>query len=123
MKESVAEPRWKFHARNLAFLLVIASAIPLALAAYYDIQAHKSGEDRATIEKPIENVQHAQKKYISFAEYERIRLMWILFVICFPSSIVFAAVMRFGFGVNIFKKEPLPPAIENLMNNLKEERL
>ena len=117
------EPRWKTIARNLIFLLVIASAIPLALAAYFDIQAHKSGEDRPTIEKPIENVQHAQKKYISFAEYERIRLMWILFVICFPSSIVFAAVMRFGFGVNIFKKEPLPPAIENLMNNLKENRL
>lgn len=123
MKESVAEPRWKKIARNLVFLLVIASALPLALAAYSDIEAHKAGEYKPTIEKPIENIQHGVKKYISAAEYRRIYLMWTLFFICFPSSIVFAAIMRFGFGVHIFKKEPLPPAIENLMNNVKEGRL
>ncbi len=48
------EPRWKKIARNLIFLLVIASALPLALAAYHDIQSHKAGEYRPTIEKPIE---------------------------------------------------------------------
>jgi hypothetical protein len=117
------EPRWKKIARNLIFLLVIASALPLALAAIFDIQAHKSGELKPTIEKPIENVQHGVKKYISGAEHNRIYLMWTLFFICFPSSLIFAFVMRFAFGVTIFKKEPLPPAIENLMNNVKEGRL
>jgi hypothetical protein len=115
------EPRWKFHARNLIFLLVIASALPLALAAYSDIQAHKAGVDKPTIAKPMENVQHGVKKYVSAAEYHQIRLMWILFFICFPSSIVFAAVMRFGFGVHIFRKEPIPKLVDKLMNDLRKE--
>lgn len=115
------EPRWKFHARNIVFLLVIASAIPLALAAYSDIQAHKAGENKPTIEKPIENIQHGVKKYISAAEHNQIRLMWTLFFICFPSSIIFAAVMRFGFGVTVFKKKPLPEWADKLMNDLKKE--
>ena len=118
---SATEPRWKKELRGLFFLLVILSAIPGLLAAYFDIAYHKAGEDKPTIDKPIENIQHARKKYISGAEHNRIRLMWTLFLICFPSSILFGLVMRFGFGINIFKTEPLPQWVDKLMNDLKKE--
>jgi len=117
------ESRWKKEARGLFFLLVILTAIPLALAAYFDIQAHKSGADAPTVEKPVENIRHARKKYISAAEAERIRLLWTIFLIGFPSSILFGVVLRFVFNLNIFKHEPMPVWVDNLMNKVKENQL
>lgn len=119
MNESQTEPRWKRIARDLFFLFVIASGVPLGLAAYFEIQAHKDGAQQPTAEKTVENVQHAARKYISPAESGRIRLMWTIFLITFPSAILSGFVLRFVFRVDILKEEPKPAWGDNLMNNLK----
>lgn len=115
------EQRWKKELRGLFFVLVILSAIPGLLAAYFDISYHKHGDRYPSIEKPIENIQHGNKKYISAAQHNRIRLMWTLFLICFPSSILLGVVFRFAFKVDIMKQEPLPEWADKLVNDLKKE--
>ena len=120
MKETqTAEAGWKRVARDLAFLLVIASALPLGLAAYFEIHSHKNGSPQPTAEKTVESIQHADKKYISPAEAARNRLMWTIFFIGFPSSILLALVLRFVFGVDIMKEEPMPAWVNKLMEDLK----
>jgi hypothetical protein len=118
--EIQTEPRWKRIARNLFFLFIIASAVPLALAAYFEIQAHKGGTKQPTAENTIEFTQHAVKKYISPAESERIRLMWTIFLITFPSAVLSGLILRFIFKVDILKDEPKPVWVDNLMNDLKK---
>lgn len=121
MKEIYPEPRWKSIARNIFFLLAILSVIPLALAGFFTVRSHQAGTKERTAEKTVESVQHADKKYISLAESERIRLMWTIFLIGFPSVILLGFLLRFGFRVNILKQEPLPPWTERLMSNLRKE--
>lgn len=122
MNEIQTEPRWKRIARNAIFLFIIAAVVPLGLAACFEIQSHKAGAPQPTAEKTIESVQHAVKKYISPAEAERIRLMWTLFLIAFPSAILSAFILRFVFKVDILKDEPKPAWVDNLMNNLKNRK-
>ncbi|MDQ3799825.1 MAG: hypothetical protein M3384_10255 [Acidobacteriota bacterium] len=123
MKETpLPEPRWKRFARESAFLLVIASALPLGLAAYFEIQAHKNGSPQPTAEKTVESVQHGDRKYISPAEAERNRLMWTIFFIGFPSAVLLAFVLRFGFGVDIMKEEAMPEWVDKLVEDLKKTR-
>lgn len=122
MKEIQPEPRWKRIARDLFFLFIIASAAPLGLAVYFEIQAHKAGAKQPTAEKSIEFVQHASKKYISPAESERIRLMWTIFLVCFPSAILCGFVLRFVFKVDILKDEPKPAWVDSLINDLSNKK-
>ena len=119
----MTESRWKKEARGLFFILVILSAVPGLLSAYFDIKYHKAGAETPTIEKPVANTQHANTRFISSAEAAQIRMMWTIFLIALPSSILFGIVLRFVFKVDVFKQEPMPPRIENLMNDLKENRL
>ena len=116
------EPRWKKEARGLFFLLIIFSAVPGLLAAYFDIQYHKAGADKPTAEKTVENVQHGRRKYISADEAGRIRLWWTILFIAMPSSILSGIALRYIFNVDIFKQEPMPEWTEKLMDNLKREQ-
>ena len=122
MKEIRTEPRWKKIARNIFFLFIISSVVPLALAGYFDIQAHKAGTKQPTAEKNIESVQHGVRKYISLAESERVQLMWTLFLVGFPSAILLGFILRFIFSVDILKQEPLPAWTDKLMRDLKRNR-
>lgn len=117
------EPRWKKIARNIFFLLAIATIIPLPLAGVFTISAHNAGAAQPTGEKTVRLTQHGNTKYITPAESYRIYLMWMIFLIGFPSTVLVGFVLRFGFKVDILKQEPLPERIENLMNNLKEGHL
>jgi hypothetical protein len=117
------EPRWKKIARNLFFLLAITTIIPLPLSGVFTITAHNAGAAQPTVEKTVRLTQHGNTKYITPAESNRIRLMWMIFLVGFPSTLLAGFVLRFGFKVDILKKEPLPERIENLMNNLKEGHL
>lgn len=123
MKETPqTEPRWKRFARESVFLLVIASALPLGLAAYFEIQAHKNGSPQPTAEKTIESIQHGDKKYISPAEAARNRLMWTIFFTGFPSAILLAFILRFVFRVDIMKEEPMPEWVNKLVEDIKKRQ-